>query len=250
MAFVAFLQILVCVLILIWMLKRKTGNAFSRKAIAKYLLFGAISLVIVLVLGAFSIQKDTFFHLNPVLCGFLTAFLTAALPEEASKYILFRLSLVHDKEAVNWHDVILVCIMIGMGFTFAEGLEFAAVGGANIIRAFIPAHLLFQAVMGYYYGKARVTKKAGWHVMSFGIPLLLHTLFDMFIIGLISIVGEDPANLTEEAMKAGPYAGYIIPMTAAIIIVAVLTVVALILVLRKIAVWSKTGEKQELLREN
>ena len=55
----------------------------------------------------------------------------------------------------------------------------------------IPCHLLFQFYMGYYYGKARVTKKPVYHVLSLLVPILWHTVFDMFIVAIQKTAGPD-----------------------------------------------------------
>ena len=105
--------------------------------------------------------------------------------------------------------------------------------------------------MGYYYGKARVTKQFKYHVLSLVVPILVHTLFDMFIIGLMSIVGSSEAltGFTEEQLMSLPYYSYLIPMLICAVVVIICALIALILFLRKIAVWSRKGEKQELLKE-
>ena len=113
----------------------------------------------------------------------------------------------------------------------------------------MPAHLLFQAVMGYYYGKARVTKQAKYHVLSLAVPILLHTLFDMFLIAIMSITG-DPlamANMTDKELFALPYAEWLFPLLACAAVVVVGTLIAMIVFAVKLHKWNINGEKQELL---
>ena len=43
MIIAAIVQLVVCVLILRWLLKKKTGERFSKKMVAKLLVFGAIA---------------------------------------------------------------------------------------------------------------------------------------------------------------------------------------------------------------
>ncbi|MBR2779702.1 MAG: PrsW family intramembrane metalloprotease [Firmicutes bacterium] len=247
---VMLVQFAVCFLILKWLLKQKTGEPFSKKSLVKFLLLGALGLVLgVGIMSVLPLDRDTFFGMNPLLSGFVTALITAALAEEIIKYIMFRLAIRNNAEVKCWLDVIIAAVVTGIGFTLMEDLEFLVSGDANIARAFIPGHLLFQAIMGYYYGKARVTKERRYDVLSLAVPVLAHTVFDMFLIGMLSILGNefDPKNINEEAVMALPYANYLLPMLVCAIVVFVITVIALILVLRKIGVWSKNGEKQELL---
>ena len=245
-------QVVVCILILRWLLKKKTGRPFSKKMVARLLGAGMIAVVACFSISlALLIKRDTFFGLNPILAGFLTALLTAALFEELVKYITFRLALVKNREVISWLDVIIAAVIVGMGFTLLEDAEFAVAGSTNILRAIIPGHLLFQGIMGYYYGKARVTKKRFYDVLSLAVPILVHTLFDMFLIALMSILGDVNALLTlsEEEIVSIPYWGYVIPLLVCALATFVFTMVATIILFRKIGVWSKKGEKQEALHQ-
>ena len=250
MFFIALLQLLVVILILRYLLRRKTGNPFSKKEITKFLGFGMLSLIIALLVPSLllPIRSDMFFGMNPILSGFLTAFLTAALTEELAKYLCFRIAMFRDKEVVNWHDVILACIMIGIGFTIAEDIEFSLVGGANILRAFVPAHVLFQAIMGYFFGRACVKKSAADHILALAAPISAHTLFDMFLIAAMSMVNGDPANLSNGFLETSPYKGYLTPIAIGCVTVIVLTILSLLVFLYKIGAWGKKGEKTELIK--
>ena len=244
-------QVLVCVLILRWLLKQKTGEPFSKKMVAKLLGFGALSVVVFYAITfALPIRKDTFFGLNPFLAGFVTALITAALAEEVVKYIFFRLALIKNGEVVCWLDAIIAAVMVGMGFTLMEDLVFALTGDSNVLRAVLPAHLLFQAIMGYFYGKARVTGNRINDVLSLAGPILAHTFFDMFIIGLIAVIGDKKSELSGmsmEELSSLPNSEYIMPLFIGLVVSVSIVFVAMILMLRQIGVWSKNGEKQESL---
>ena len=251
MILVPIVQLAVCLLILRWLLKQKPGERFSKKAVWRFLLFGALSAIVLIALSLASpIKKDAFFDLHPLLSGFLTALLTAALLEEVLKYLFFRLAIRHHGEVRCWQDAILAAVIVAIGFTLLEDLTYLFDGG-SILRAFLPAHLLFQAVMGYFYGKARVTKQAKYHVLSLAVPILLHTLFDMFLIAIMSITG-DPlamANMTEKELFALPYAEWLFPLLACAAVVVVGTLIAMIVFAVKLHKWKINGEKQELLQE-
>ena len=251
MFLVPIVQLAVCLLILRWLLKQKTGERFSKKAVWRFLLFGALSAVLLFALSfVVEIKTDAFFGMNPLLSGFLTALLTAALLEEVFKYLLFRLAVRKNGEVKCWLDAILAAVIVAIGFTLLEDLTYLFDGAGSVLRALLPGHLLFQAVMGYYYGKARVTKQAKYHVLSLAVPILLHTLFDMFLIALMSIVGDPSAitSLTEEQILALPYSGWMIPLLICAVAVFAATLIALIAAAVKISRWSKRGEKQELLQ--
>ena len=251
MILAAFVQFAVCFLILLWLLKKKTGEPFAKKTVVKFLLFGALAVVLSFAVSfVLSIEQDTFFGMNPLLSGFLTALITAALFEELAKYLLFRLAVRKNGEVQCWLDGILAAVIVAIGFTLLEDLTYLFSGG-SLLRALLPGHLLFQAIMGYYYGKARVTKQVKYDVLSIAVPMLVHTLFDMFIIGLMSIVGDKDvlAGMSAEQLGALPYANYLVPLVICTVVTLAATLVALILAGRKISLWSKNGEKQELLHQ-
>jgi hypothetical protein len=105
--------------------------------------------------------------------------------------------------------------------------------------------------MGYYYGKARVTKNRLYDVLSLAVPILIHTLFDMFLISLMAIIGDGKALIgaTEQELMALPYWNYVVPSLVCAIAVFIIVFVALILMFRKIGIWSENGEKGELLKQ-
>ena len=247
---VLIVEFLICFLILRWLLKKKTGAPYSKKTVIRFVLFGALSTVLNVVLMLVTpITPDMFYGMNPILSGFLTALITASLIEEVLKYIMFRLAVRNSREVVCWLDAVIAAIAVGIGFTLLEDVTYLFEGGGTVLRAVLPMHLLFQAVMGYYYGKARVTKQAKYDVLSLAVPILLHTVFDMFILGMMSIVGksETLTSLTAEQLNALPYANYLIPMLVCAIVIMAVFLIALILMLRKVGVWSRNGEKQEPL---
>ena len=250
MILVPIVQLAVCLLILGWLLKQKPSERFSKKAVWRFLLFGALSAVVLIALSLASpIKKDAFFDLHPLLSGFLTALLTAALLEEVLKYLLFRLAIRKNSEVRCWQDAILAAVIVAIGFTLLEDLTYLFDGAGSILRALLPAHLLFQAVMGYYYGKARVTKQAKYHVLSLAVPILLHTLFDMFLIAIMSIAGDPSTmlSLTEEEILALPYSGWMTPLLVCAIAVFAATLIAMIVFAVKLHKWKQNGEKQELI---
>ena len=240
MLFVAILEILVCVIILLYLLKRQAGERFSKKEIAKFIILGMLSTIASLFLNPFG--EDTFFGMNPIVGGFLTALLSAALIEEVFKYVFFRIGLIRDKEVVSWHDAILACTLVGAGFTIFEGIEFAIAGGANVFRAFVPTHILLQIIMGYFYGKALVTKKTSDHILALAVPIAVHTIFDMFPIGLTIAVGDTTLDqLSGDALRALPNYNYMMILVAGTIVIAIATVVSLIVMIRKVGKWGRNG---------
>lgn len=253
MIVLAVVEVAICILILRWLLKRREGEPYSKKSVARFFIFGALALVVALGISfILPIKRDTFFNLNPILAGFLTALLTAALYEECVKYIFFRLAIFKNAEIKNWMDIIIAAVIVGIGFTVLENIEFAITGGANLLRMFLPGHILFQFFMGYYYGKARVTGDKKYDVLALVVPIIAHTLFDMPIIALMAAIGGDMEALMSqdpEVVAQMPYYSYFIPLLVVAIAVMIALVIGFIIAFRKMNAWSRNGEKQELLKE-
>lgn len=249
MVVIAILEIAICVGLMIYLLKQKKGEKYSAGAVIKFLGFGALALIIGVVVSILlNFDVKMFGDINPLLSGFLAAFLTAAVYEEVLKYIFFRLSLIKNKGAVNHLDVIIGAALVGIGFTVAENIEFAISGSGNVFRALLPMHILFQLVMGYFYGKAKVTKKAFYHVLALVVPIVLHTIFDMPIICMMTVLGDIKVKeLTEENFTSLPYYNYFVPLIVAFVMVTVGMLAFFIVSLVNVGRWSKSGKKQELL---
>lgn len=246
MSFIGILQFAVYILILVWILKKKSGEKFSGKSLARFLACGAIAALIGVYLP---LPHNAFQGMNPLATGFLNAFLMAAVLEEVLKYLMFRLAILKNREVGSWMDAMIAAVFVGAGFGMLEDIGYVIGGEVNIVRALVPMHLFFQLVMGYYFGKARVTKQKKYDVYALVVPILLHTVFDAFVLSLRAIVGNTASitAMNEEQLQNLPYYNYIVPLTAATIVVLVLGLVALILAARKLSAWKKNGEKLEAL---
>ncbi len=252
MIFATLIMFVVGFLIMKWVLKQKTGEKYSKKSVTKFFMFGVLATVLALILAeVFRLERDTFFDLNPFLGGFLTSLLTAALLEEVSKYIFFRLAIFKNEETKCWLDVIIASTVVGIGFTLMEDVTYSMFGDGNVIRAFLPMHILFQIIMGYFYGKARVNKSFKNHVLALVAPILCHTLYDTFLLSIKIVVEkqgvEEVTKLTAEELMTKPYFNELVVMFCGAIIVTIVLFVLMIVLLRKISVWSKRGEKQETI---
>ncbi len=240
MIFVVVAELVLYSLLLKWLLKKKQGEPYSKKMVARFLILGLLSFVFTLCLTlTVNIERDTFFGFNPLIAGFLTALLTAALLEECVKFLFFRLALIKKTETKDLFDAIIVVVIVCLGFTILENIEFALGGSGSFIKVFFPCHILFQFVMGYFYGKARVTGEKKYDVLSLVVPILLHTLYDMPIIALMVAVGDTEHHATlklEEIMRL-PYYGYIIPLCVCVLLEMVGVIIAFVFLAKTINKW-------------
>ena len=249
MLIVAAFEAAVALLIIRWLIGKKAGEPFSRKTSMKIVLLGGASAFIIMIASIFTPVESPFGISNPVLYGFVDALTMAALLEEGLKYGAFRLAMRKNTQARCWLDAVLVGALVAMGFTLIEDVEYSLFGNYyTLIRAFLPMHALFGAIMGYYYGKAKVTGSMKYHVLSLAVPILAHTFIDMWIIGIKRILdaaGVDAETLSEEELMSLPNAEYLEPLGYVAIATMAVFFVLLVLSFRKISQWSKNVELQE-----
>jgi len=99
---------------------------------------------------------------EPLLQIFITAFVFVAFIEEYLKYLIVK-KKAYTHPAFNEHyDGIIYGVVASLGFAALENILYVTDGGfsVGIIRAMlsVPAHALFGATMGYYFGLARFEK--------------------------------------------------------------------------------------------
>lgn len=247
MLIVTLITVVVDLIIIKWLLNQKTGIDFTRKGAIRIIFIGIFITILDVFSGLF-INTDINIAGNPLIDGFFMALLGAGLLEELFKYAAFRLAIRNNQAVHSWLDVIIVAALVAMGFDLFENFIYSVLGDlATVARAFFPMHFLFGAVMGYYFGKARLTGQFKYHVMSIGVPVLLHTLFDMWLISMKNIIGDDKIfdTLTEEQIMALPYYDYLEPMVYAALITIVVFFAMLVVAFRRIHRCSRNGELQD-----
>mgnify|MGYP007069846250 CR=1 FL=1 len=177
----------------------------------------------------------------------MTGLLEYALIKELFKYFALRFVLCGTEEIVCRYDVVLAACLIAVGFTLTEGAVTLFFSGANgLLMTILPYHILFAVVMGFFLSRYLATGNAGDRVLALALPILLHTVFEIWHFALIQAAGGARMGaMTAEQIMALPYFSLIRPLsvvsTASYAVFVVLTLVAFILIGR----WGK----KEKLRE-
>jgi RsiW-degrading membrane proteinase PrsW (M82 family) len=121
--------------------------------------------------------------------AFGTAFLVAALCEEALKYLAVFLLVWRNKAFNERFDGIVYAVFVSLGFALIENLLYVF-GNDNglsvgIGRAFtaVPAHAVFGILMGYHLGLAKFSQAStAKHLANaFFFPFLFHGLYDFIL---------------------------------------------------------------------
>ena len=155
------------------------------KAVAAGVLSALIALVAVMGVGHF---------FPPTVGGSIgDAFLNAAIPEELAKFFMLWLVLKSNRYFDEYFDGVVYAVCVGLGFAGLENIlylmgeeDFLAVGVARGVLS-VPAHFLFAVAMGYYYALVHFNQeltskqKTFYTICVIAVPVLLHGLFDTFL---------------------------------------------------------------------
>ena len=132
----------------------------------------------------------------PVLSNtvFYDAFLTAGIPEELSKFLIFMIFIWRDKNFDEYFDGIVYACFISLGFACLENIMYvfdatiiSLAGGfiTSILRAVlsVPGHFLFGVILGYFLSMAKFhPEKRGRYIWTgLLLAILAHGLFDWLL---------------------------------------------------------------------
>ena len=172
------------------------------KSLLKAFFGGMLAIVFDIVLvttieysiGLIPILSDTVFY---------DSFLTAAIPEELCKFLIFMIFIWHDKNFNEYFDGIVYATFIGLGFACVENIEYVFMYGfgAGVSRALfaVPGHFLFGVLMGYFLSLAKFTPEKRKHYIFLGLlfAMVAHGLYDwlLMFVDRLSYMGSDFAYL-------------------------------------------------------
>lgn len=145
-------------------------------------------------IGLFPILPNTVFY---------DSFLTAAIPEELCKFLIFMIFIWRDKNFDEYFDGIVYASFIGLGFACVENIEYVFMYGfgTGVSRALfaVPGHFLFGVLMGYFLSLAKFTpeKRKKYIFLGLLIAIIAHGLYDwlLMFVDRLSNIGSDFAYL-------------------------------------------------------
>lgn len=129
------------------------------------------------------IETNTGSPLAMTVRAVIEMFFSAALLEEGLKYLTCRIAIRKKGMIRTWMDSVVAFAIVGITFELLENIAFGA--DSDILNAFLralaSAHFVFGVIMGYYYGKYLVTGKKRYHLLSFFVPVIYHSLGNGFM---------------------------------------------------------------------
>lgn len=157
-------------------------------------------------IGLLPLLSDTVFY---------DSFLTAAIPEEMCKFLIFMIFIWRDKNFDEYFDGIVYATFISLGFACVENIEYVFMYGfgAGVSRALfaVPGHFLFGVLMGYFLSLAKFTpeKRKKYIFLGLLFAIIAHGLYDwlLMFVDRLSNIGSDFAyvvsGIVYQAFLAG-----------------------------------------------
>ena len=118
---------------------------------------------------------------------FYDSFITAGIPEELCKFLVFMIFVWRDKNFDEYFDGIVYAAFISLGFAMVENIMYVLPNGlgVGVMRALlsVPAHFLFGVILGYFMSLAKFKKdKRGLYIfLGLLIAMTAHGLFDWML---------------------------------------------------------------------
>ncbi|MGE4421641.1 MAG: PrsW family glutamic-type intramembrane protease [Pseudodesulfovibrio sp.] len=185
MDFLLFLMAVVPSAVLLWLFVSSDKYPEPAGALVSSFLLGVLIVLGIYLLYPFlSLVASGLPADNPYVVGATHAFLMAAVPEEAFKFIVLRRYCVNHPAFDEPMDGIVYGVTVSLGFATAENLLYVLDGGMHVAvgRAFlaVPCHALVGAVMGYHVGLAAFSRgeRSGLYAKALLLSILFHGLYD------------------------------------------------------------------------
>lgn len=177
------------ILFLYWlMLRYKKETPFPKSGVLLLVLAGAASALLAALLynpvsSAASLIYGTENAGPSFQWNLLNMFLTAGLAEEGLKFLTCRAAISKKGIIHTWMDCVIAFATVGITFELIENISYGMRGGlvAALARAVSPGHFIFGVIMGYFYGKYRVSGQKKYCLLCYIVPVAFHTIINSFL---------------------------------------------------------------------
>lgn len=221
------LSIVPSVLIVIWLRNRKKHNTLYLQSCKSAIIRGTICVMPILVVSAtFHLARNLlirfiFPDMNALVSQAIYTFIVLAFSEELVKYIMFRHLLRKNISNYSLADITAFMVIIGTVFGLVEDIPYAigATPSIMLIRGLTMGHVGYGFIMGWFYGKHIETGKKINGIVAFGLPFLIHGLYDF--------------SLSEELLKTNDNLAFIGLSLAVLDVVLIILMIRFFLISRK-----------------
>ena len=179
------------IVLLLSFIYKKDPHPEGKKLLKKVFGFGCLACVPVIIcelLYDFLAQAPEIQTYEQI---FINTLLGVGLVEEFFKWIVIWWLCYRNKDFDETYDAIVYASYSSLGFACIENILYVLTSGmlTGIFRAItsVPGHLCFGVIMGYFLGKARLSKargksSTGYIILSIVAPTVIHTLYDFFLL--------------------------------------------------------------------
>lgn len=181
-----FLSVLPAALLIIFIYRQDKYQKEPFKSLFKAFFGGMLSVVFTIVtVRIIDYTIGLIPYLNQTV--FYDSFITAGIPEELCKFLVFMIFIWNDKNFDEYFDGIVYASFVSLGFATVENIMYVMPGGigTGIVRALIsvPAHFLFGVILGYFLSLAKFNsdKKGRYIIIGLLIAMAAHGLFDWLL---------------------------------------------------------------------
>ena len=181
-----FLSVLPAALLIIFIYRQDKYQKEPFKSLFKAFFGGMLSVVFTIItVRIIDYTIGLIPYLNQTV--FYDSFITAGIPEELCKFLVFMIFIWNDKNFDEYFDGIVYASFVSLGFATVENIMYVMPGGigTGIVRALIsvPAHFLFGVILGYFLSLAKFNsdKKGRYIIIGLLIAMAAHGLFDWLL---------------------------------------------------------------------
>lgn len=181
-----FLSVLPAALLIIFIYRQDKYQKEPFKSLCKAFFGGMLAVVFTIVtVRIIDYTIGLIPYLNQTV--FYDSFITAGIPEELCKFLIFMIFIWNDKNFDEYFDGIVYASFISLGFATVENIMYVMPGGigTGIVRALIsvPGHFLFGVILGYFLSMAKFNsdKKGRYIIIGLLIAMAAHGLFDWLL---------------------------------------------------------------------
>lgn len=178
-------------LVLITFFYRRDMNREPRKTLTITLLYGGLAFVPVVIVENILSNLGLLTGTSPLIFNFYDMIVNVAAPEETFKLLVILLYSARTSAFDEPMDGLVYGVAAALGFATVENIFYVLEGGLGtaITRALlsVPSHAFWGAILGYSVGQVRFKKrKAGFVLSGLLIAILLHGLFNFFLVTIES----------------------------------------------------------------
>ena len=181
-----FLSVLPAALLIIFIYRQDKYQKEPFKSLCKAFFGGMLAVVFTIVtVRIIDYTIGLIPYLNQTV--FYDSFITAGIPEELCKFLIFMIFIWNDKNFDEYFDGIVYASFISLGFATVENIMYVMPGGigTGIVRALfsVPGHFLFGVILGYFLSMAKFNsdKKGRYIIIGLLIAMAAHGLFDWLL---------------------------------------------------------------------